>query len=433
MGLDPQPRGDVRRPPGSHRTNEPTTFLNDTWVYQNENWSQIESAANPPVRQFGGHGLRPRAATRSCSTAATSSKPDDDTFEALFDTWEFDGLQWTSGSVRATNPKVAKPILGYDAARNETIMVGLNETGTATVMYRYDARQSRWTAVTPVKMPTCVNDGHMVYRRSIAAACCSSAASALRTRRSSKKRGSGTTPATPGPRSPSVASAAASAQAVAFDPLRREVVMFGGTAAFGNVLFSQTVVLQPDDALAGGRHQPPSPAAFPDRVRHSTPPATPSGCSAVSTRPAQFYHTDLWGYRNGQWFPASPGPDRRLRKPLTAFDSDRNRLVVICTGTETFEWDGSAWKSFTDLKKKPQIRRFAGDGVRPEAEEDRAVRRLQQQQLPQRHLDVERHRVDRSEDVQGQTSAEPRPDVHVVRPAAAEDHPLRRHRPRQRQ
>ena len=54
--------------------------------------------------------------------------------------------------------------MGYDAKLNQTILVGLNETGTATVMYRYDAAAHTWATVTPTAMPTCVNDGHMVYR-----------------------------------------------------------------------------------------------------------------------------------------------------------------------------------------------------------------------------------------------------------------------------
>lgn len=336
---------------------EPTTFLNDTWVYQNGNWTKIESTQNPPVRQFAAMAYD-SSRDRVVLYGGNILDPTDDTFDAMFDTWEFDGQQWTEFTSPAeSNPKVAKPILGYDAARNETILVGLNETGTATLMFRYDAANHSWTAVTPVKMPTCVNDGNMFFRAhknrlAFLGGVCSEDTPLTEELFEWDNAGNTWAPITIGglPRG--------SAQATAYDPLRREVVVFGGTAAFGTVLFSQTSILQQNDlwrsVFITHRPQPRSLIGF-DTDASSNTIWMFGGLDETSS----FFHTDLWGYRNGQWFPASAGPTE-CDNPLTAYDTDRNRLVVSCTGTETYEWDGSAWKTFTDLKTKPQLRRFAG-------------------------------------------------------------------------
>lgn len=335
----------------------PPTFLNDTWVYQEGDWSRIESAANPPVRQFG--AMTYDSARDRVILYGGNVENADETFTATYDTWEFDGLQWTERTMpEATNPKVAKPILAYDAARNETIMVGLNDTGTATVMYRYDAANHTWNAVTPVKMPTCVNDGHMLFRPYrgrllFLGGVCATGTPLTEEAFEWDNAGNTWVVTTIGGMDRNAT------QAVAFDPVRREVVMYGGTAAFGNILFSQTNILQSNGAWRGLgitlRPQPRSQTGF-DLDAASNTIWMFGGLNETS----QFYHTDLWGYRNGQWFPASSGPAVECDNPLTAFDTDRNRLVVNCRGTETYEWDGSTWQSFTNLDKEPQARQFAG-------------------------------------------------------------------------
>lgn len=46
--------------------------------------------------------------------------------------------------------------------------------------------------------------------------------------------------------------------------------------------------------------------------------------------------------------------------PATAFDSNRQVLVVVCGGRDVFEYNGTEWKSFPDINKEPDVRRFAG-------------------------------------------------------------------------
>jgi hypothetical protein len=333
---------------------ESPIFLNDTWVYANGNWAQIDSASKPDVRQYAAMAYD-RSRDKVVLYGGNILNADGETFTPRYDTWELDGAQWQK--ISDSGPTVAKPILGYDAARNELILIGLNDTGTATLMYRYDSAGHTWQAVTPVKTPTCVNDGHLVYREHrnrlmFLGGVCSTNTPGLEEAFEWDNEANTWTQLVIGGLS------RGAAQAVAYDPLRREVSVFGGTAAFGNVLGSQTNVLQQNGffrpIFITLRPQPRSLIGF-DTDASSNTIWMFGGLDETST----FFHTDLWGYRNGQWFLASAGLTD-CSNPLTAFDTDRNRLVVNCLGVETYEWDGTEWKTFADLKKKPQTRRFAG-------------------------------------------------------------------------
>jgi hypothetical protein len=327
------------------------TFLNDTWVYENDTWRPIDSVEKPPVRQTGAMTYD-RVRDKVVLYGGNILSEDGTTFVARYDTWEFDGAQWQE--IIHEGPKVAKPIITYDATRNETIMVGLNDTGTTRVMYRYVPADKTWTAVTPEKLPTCVNDGHLVFqehtgRLLFLGGICPTDTPTLE--EAWEWDGTNWSKLTIG------GFARGSGQAVAYDPLRHEVVMFGGTAALGSVLASSTNIIEDGvwviPPIISYRPQPRSQAGFQTDVATNTIWMF-GGLDETST----FYHTDIWGYRNGQWFANNQGPSA-CDGPLSAFDSDRGRLVVTCGGTDTWEWDGTVWKPFPDLKKEPSSRRFA--------------------------------------------------------------------------
>jgi N-acetylneuraminic acid mutarotase len=331
------------------------TYLNDTWVYADDNWTAIDSTEKPPVRQNGAIAYD-STRDRVVMYGGTVLAADGASFIALDDTWEFDGQQWHLVTDASVGPNVAKPIVEYDAANNQTLMLGLNADGTAPVMFRFDPVAHTWAAVTPVKMPTCVNDGHMVYREhtgrvAFFGGICSVDTPAAEEVWEWDNAGNTWTQVTIN------AFSRLAGQAVAYDPLRHEVIAYGGTSAFATVLGSQTNLLRDTvwrEAFFNLRPPPRSQAAFEtDSITNTI--WMFGGLDETST----VFYTDLWGYRNGQWFPASAGPTT-CANSLAAFDSDRAKLVVTCTGSETFEWDGSAWKTFPDLKKKPQIRQFAG-------------------------------------------------------------------------
>ena len=334
------------------------TYLNDTWVYANDNWSHIESDAKPVARQHAAIAYD-RVRDRVMLYGGNVLNPNGEQFDLFSDTWEFDGTQWHEVIAGTTGPKVAKPLMEYDAKRNQMILIGLNETGTEKVMYRYNVASHAWDVLTPATMPTCVNDGHLVYREHAEKLIFFGGVCATQTPTGEEVfewDGTNWTKLTINVWS------RLSNQAVAYDPLRREVVAFGGTLALGTVIGSHTHLLRNLEfrqVFESHRPGPRSQAGF------ETDPATNTiylygGLDETGT----FYHTDLWGYRNGQWFRLDSGPNT-CDNPLAAFDTDRGKLVVTCTGSEVFEWDGTAWKTFAELQKKPSSRAFSAMAYDP--------------------------------------------------------------------
>lgn len=326
------------------------TFLNDTWVYSNGDWTSVDSSLRPPVRQYAAMAYD-RVRDRVVLYGGNKLNIDGTTFDPYDDTWEFDGQQWTQ--VSSDGPDVAKPELGYDATRNQVIMIGLNATATARVMYRLE--NGAWVSITPATFPTCVNDGHLIYREHrgrlafIGGACATGTPAAEEI---FEWDGTNWTKLTLN------SWARQSAQAVAYDPLRREIVTFGGTNIFGGAFGSQTFVMRNETFRTTFFDLSPSPRSF---AGFQTDPTSNTiwmfgGLEETST----FYQADLWGYRNGQWFEALSGPTT-CESNLSAWDSDRNRLVISCAAADIFEWDGTAWKTVTidDDDDAPDPRSFA--------------------------------------------------------------------------
>jgi hypothetical protein len=341
------------RQEGSTATAIPV-FLNDTWYFQNDNWTRVESTENPPARSLAGLAYdrdRDRIVLYGGNALAATGT----TLQPLFDTWEFDGTQWTR--VANDTPKVARPLLEYDATNHEVIMMGLTETGDADVMYRYRAASHTWELITPAGKPTCVNNGHLVYQEHTGRLIFTGGVCRTNTPPAEEVfEWDGTT----WTKLTTTASNRGANQAVAYDPLRREIVFFGGSPAFSTAINSATVIFQ-DTSWRGAnfgslRPTPRSLATFSTDVASNTIWMF-GGLDETSS----FYNVDMWGYRGGQWYsvPVLAGPGSNCDSPLSTFDSDRGRLIVTCSANVIHEWDGTNWKSFPDLKDKPSNRAFS--------------------------------------------------------------------------
>lgn len=331
------------------------TYLNDLWYWKDGDWTRVETATAPSPRHYSGLTWD-RERKRLVLFGGNGYGADGKTLEAKFDTWEFDGTDWTQ--IASGAPKVAKPLISWDPLGEQILMLGVNETGLANVMYRYDAAAGSWVQLTPEKLPTCVNEGHLVLqhhngRLLFMGGVCPSDTPGLeevfewngttwvkRTILNSLGRNVG--------------------QAVAWETVRQRVVAFGGTSLTDAVLSAATTTYESNRwsiSFSNSRPYPRSLAAF------ETDPANGlvwlfGGLDDTSSS----YFGDLWGYRNGLWFtvPMTTGPGTGCETPLSAWDSDRSRIVLTCGGTEIFEFDGTTWKSFTELKKAPQSRNWAG-------------------------------------------------------------------------
>jgi len=330
--------------------------LNDTWAWKNGEWQELGPAAAPPARY--GHSLaydrdRNRVILFGGYNYSTDGK---NTIEARFDTWEFDGDTWSR--VNESGPDVAKPLLVFDAARHVTILLGVDTTEFSTVMYSWDSAASSWKSVTSATLPSCVNEGQLVYqthnqRPLVAGGICTGSEFLEETY---EWDGTTWTKLTTNSTSRAVGSA------MAYDTTNAQVVRYGGHATFQATPDSVTSTFKNLEWHNVNRSGAPSPRSMPLFRRDPQRDAVWmfGGLSEYSFGTVISYLDDFWRYRDGQWSLVAQDASTPFGciTPVGALDKDRNVLVVVCSGTSVFEWDGSAWKTFSDLKPVPAERRF---------------------------------------------------------------------------
>jgi hypothetical protein len=333
-------------------------FLSDTWVWKNNDWAQIVTANAPSPRQGTDMAYDP-VRDRIVLYGGSSSDFTTALVTNVYDTWEFDGTDWTKVGTDE-QVKVNRPILEFDAARGETIMMGQNAE-LVPIMFRYKPDSHTWEEIKPEKMPTCVNDAAMVYQNHkrtlllLGGVCGFGTSGADQT-----WEWNGTnwieidTPFDP---------SRVTGHAMSYDMRQFQTVVFGGTTIGAAAPRSTTQVYDGvgwSFPFGNVRPSPRSLAAFKTDPVHKTVWLI-SGLNEFSNG----YLSDNWGYRNGQWFLA-PGTDAPsdCGGTLAAWDSDRSKLVVVCSGFQasevaTFEFDGAAWKSIS-TQDEPAARRFGG-------------------------------------------------------------------------
>lgn len=333
---------------------DPTLF-NDTWAWQNDNWTKIDTATAPGPRQ--NFGMAYDASTDRIVLFGGTHLTAEQTPEALYDTWEFDGTNWQQVGTTGT-PDVAKPVLEYDAERHEVVMMGIDKDDFKPVMYGYDSAAKTWTQITPEKMPTCVNEGHMVYRPFnktlfFMGGICTANTSVLD--EPYEWNGTNWTKITT-----SNAVTRFWGRAVAFDRNANNVVAYGGSVVTTADTNSDTTLFRSNAWRFPSLNKRPFPRSLATFQTDFTSGNVWLFGGLFDT--SSGYRADLWGYRNKQWFPitVSEGPSGGCANPNAAFDTDRARLVLVCSGATVYEFDPTAftWKSFT-LDKTPDSRRFA--------------------------------------------------------------------------
>ncbi|MBV8516609.1 MAG: hypothetical protein JO197_04320 [Acidobacteria bacterium] len=332
----------------------PITFYNDTWIWKNNDWTQVDTGNAPEPRAFSSMAYDPQR-DRVVLYGGSHLAADGTTVEQYYDTWEFDGTTWTK--LTTTQPQVIKPLLTYDPIRKEIIMLGA-KSDVSTVMYRYDGATQTWNQFTPTApaiLPPCVNESAMAFSEHAGGILLNGGLCSTTTPAADETyfwNGSTWTKLTTSGNSRTTGTA------VADDPLRGQVIFFGGTTLTAAPT-SATYLYRDGTYNFIVNPTRPSPRSL---ARMATDPAngtvwTVGGLDEFSSG----YLDDLWGYRNNQWTLTTPATSPGICiSPAAAFDTDRQRLVVVCSGTDIFEWDGNAWHSFGTLKPAPALRRFAG-------------------------------------------------------------------------
>jgi len=320
------------------------TDLNDTWVYANRDWTQINVPNSPPGRILAGGAFDP-IRDRFVIFGGTQTSADGKTLTPVYDTWEFDGTTWTQ--IGGTGPSVTKPLLTYDAARNQIIMLAL-DSKTATVMYAYDSAAGTWTQVTPATVPPCVNEGQMTYQDSSQTVVYTGGVCTNATGVDETYEWDGTTwnKITLTAEATRVFGAA-----FAYDQNRSVATMFGGTPVVGLPIAETWLYAAKTWYSLADAARPAARSLF----SFTTDPVNNTIWLYGGSDEATTY-SDFWQYQNGTWTQLfiSSTPASCLT-PAAAFDTDRSKLVVVCATSEVYEWDGTAWAGHTDLKTTPPV------------------------------------------------------------------------------
>lgn len=313
---------------------------NDTWIFRDENWLQLDTPEAPEARRLAGAAFDPVRDRVVLFGGFSNTGP-------FRDTWEFDGTTWRQ--ISASGPEITSPTLVYDPPHNEVLMLGVDLTGTA-VMHRLV--DGAWERLNPTAIPPCVVQGALVYHplsgRVIQyGGLCATGFPASTTFVWDKDGNTwGSVPASP-------SAGAVFGAASAYDPNRSEILLFGGDS-FG--VRGETYRFVPDRWLFVQDASRPGPRTLgvfeTDTIRNVI------WLFGGQNESARF--TDLWSYQNGRWDRVvAPNAPTGCLAPAGAFDKDRGRLVVICDDSSTFEFDGTTWFTFPNITEKPPARRWS--------------------------------------------------------------------------
>jgi Galactose oxidase, central domain len=337
------------------RHNNPSTnvqaLLNDTWIFQNGDWSQLATPSTPTARTVPAAAfdpLRDRVVLFGGNVFDTDGK----TIITIHDTWEFDGTTWTQRT--SDGPKIGKPILVYDDATHQLILLGLDETSTTkqtTLMYIYDAASGTWNQSKPDGLPPCVNEAHVAFDGEtnsviLVGGVCSDSNTTEDTFSWDGDKWTKLTVKTLIDR--------AFGGGIAYDAARKTLLQYGGTIAFAGSRVGTFGFHDGDWAVIPDTFSP-VPRALP--VAFTFPQN--NALYVYGGHDESQTYEELWVRSNGQWSQVTGDNKPALcDNPLGTFDSDRQRFIIVCNAGNVFEFDGTTWTNKKDLKDKPPAHRL---------------------------------------------------------------------------
>lgn len=330
------------------------TELADTWTYKDNNWTQVQSESAPSKRILAGLGFD-RNTNRAVLFGGQRVNDEGNGVTYLYDTWQFDGVQWTR--VLENGPQVRTPIVLFDDARDELLLLG-HDDKLATHMYVWNGETSAWDELTPELLPPCVNESAAAFIPSeetvflVGGVCVpeDTSKSSPSTEEVYKWDGTNWTKV-----EGTLGISRGVNLALFHDSFRDVTITFGGTTAY-------TVIPRPTTyAFSFGNWSFPIDKSSPGpRALYAMAPDVANNIIyMLGGNTDGSNYGDFWKFENGLWkeIVAEDGP--ACVSPTAAFDKDRSRLVVVCSDSSVFEWDGTKWTEFTNLKPTPLGRRFS--------------------------------------------------------------------------
>lgn len=122
--------------------------LGDTWLFDGTRWLRGTPTRSPPPPAFGlrdVHAMQWDPSLQKVLLLATGSGG----------TWSWDGSDWTN--VTSTGPVDSRPLLAWDAARQRMVCFG-TQTGTT-----WEWAGASWTQRTPASSPPGASEGQMAF------------------------------------------------------------------------------------------------------------------------------------------------------------------------------------------------------------------------------------------------------------------------------
>jgi hypothetical protein len=328
------------------------TVFNDTWVWQNDDWRLLQTPTAPTARNYHTMTYDPLR-DRIVLFGGNQLSADGKSFTTVYDTWEFDGTDWTR--IATDGPKLNKPQVVWDGGRRETFVIGFDDTGK-TQMHTYDPSTGRWTQKTPEGLPPCANDISLVYLEHVdkVALVGGACAGLYETAYSYNGTKWEKLVATSGIGYPATAG-------LAYDSLRNRAILYGGTELGGEARAHTYTYWNNDWHLETNAVARPAPRSLGAFI--SDPVTKSIWLVGGLNQHESGYLDDIWRFQNNQWTQVAKPADAPTNcgAPFMTFDSDRKQLVVVCSGLAVFELDVNtlAWKKFTTQNPTPGTRRFA--------------------------------------------------------------------------
>ena len=301
--------------------------LSETWEWDGTSWTEAtppEVSASPPAR--ANHAL----AYDSARGRVVLFAGFDNSFNALSDTWEWDGTSWTD--VTPSDPSDSPPArsfhaLAYDSARGEVVLFGGGDSSNNTLSDTWEWDGTSWTEVMP--------------------------------------SGANASPPARGD------------HALAYDSARGRVVLFGGVDGLDGNYLSDTWEW---DGTSWTEVTPSGANASPSgRLDHALAYDSARGRVVLYGGLEELEEgarrlSDTWEWDGTSWTKVTPigadaSPPARIAHAL-AYDIARGRVVLFGgfgnSGvlSDTWEWDGTSWTEVTPYtaKASPSARDFSALG-----------------------------------------------------------------------
>ena len=334
--------------------NTETEFA-DTWIYKNNNWTQVTSASSPTKRILAGMAFD-RNSDRVVLYGGQRINDEGNAVTYHYDMWEFDGSQWTR--IAENGPQMRTPILVFDDARDELLLLG-HDDQLVTHMYEWNRETSAWVELTPQLLPPCVNESSAAFIPSeekvfLMGGLCVNA-DPTKTSPSTEEifKWDGTNWEKVG--TTSVISRSTNG-ALFHDSFRDVTIIYGGVTAFTTLPRGATYAFSFGGWSFPFDRSSPAPRSL---FAMAADPANNLIYLVGGNRDGGDFYSDFWKFENGLWKEIEVEGRPSCVSPTAAFDKDRNKLVVVCADSSVFEWDGTKWTAFENLKPTPPGRRFS--------------------------------------------------------------------------